>query len=89
MQYYEFAPLKEDYKTIIVSVTEIEKALTPTPSFVTELEPKKKVNTYRVGNLIENIIFANINQGEEAAQREIAICRRLMNPERMKYFSPS
>ena len=89
MLYKEFAPLKEDYKTIIVSVTEIEKALTPTPSFVTELAPKKKANTYRMGNLIENIIFANINQGEEAARKEIEICRRMMNPERMRYYSPS
>ena len=89
MLYHCFAPLKEDYRTIIVSVTEIEKALTPTPSFVTELEPKKKANTYRMGNLIENIIFANINQWEEAAQREIEVCRRMMNPERMRYFSPS
>lgn len=89
MLYYEFSPLKEDYKTIIVSVTEIEKALTPTPSFVTELEPKKKANTYRIGNLVENIIFANINQGEEAARKEIEICRRMMNPARMKYYSPS
>lgn len=89
MLYHCFAPLKEDYKTIIVSVTEIEKALTPTPSFVTELEPKKKANTYRIGNLIENIIFANINQWEEAAQKEIEICRRMMNPERMRYYSPS
>ena len=48
MLYKEFAPLKEDYKTIIVSVTEIEKALTPKPSFVTELPPKKKANTYWV-----------------------------------------
>ena len=89
MLYHCFAPLKEDYKTIIVSVTEIEKALTPTPSFVTELEPKKKANTYRMGNLVENIIFANINQWQEAAQREIEVCRRMMNPERMRYFSPS
>lgn len=89
MLYKEFAPLKEDYKTIIVSVTEIEKALTPTPSFVTELSPKKKANTYWVWNLIENIIFANINQWEEFARKEIEICKRMMNPERMKYYSPS
>ena len=89
MLYKEFAPLKEDYKTIIVSVTEIEKALTPKPSFVTELPPKKKANTYWVWNLIENIIFANINQWEEFARKEIEICRRMMNPERMKYYSPS
>lgn len=89
MLYKQLAPLKEDYKTIIVSVTEIEKALVPTPSFVWELEPKKKANTFWVGNLVEDIVFANINQGEEAAQKQIEICRRLMNPERMKYYSTS
>jgi hypothetical protein len=34
MLYKCFAPLKEEYKTIIVSVTEIEKALVPAPAFV-------------------------------------------------------
>lgn len=89
MQYFQFAPLKEDYKTIIVSVTEIEKALVPTPSFVQELEPKKKANTYWVWNLVEDIVFARINQGVEAAQHQIEIARKMMNPERMKYYSTS
>lgn len=89
MLYYQFAPLKEDYKTIIVSVTEIEKALVPTPSFVQELEPKKKANTYWVWNLVENIVFARINQWVEAAQHQIEIARSMMNPERMKYYSSS
>lgn len=89
MLYHQFHELKDDYETIIVSVTEIEKALVPTPPFVWELEPKKKANTYWVGNLIENIVFARINQWEEAAQKEIEICRRMMNPERMKYYTSS
>lgn len=87
MLYHQFIPLKEDYKTIIVSVTEIEKALVPAPSFVQELEPKKKANTYRVWNLVENIVFANINQWADAAQRQIEIARSMMNPDRMKYYS--
>lgn len=89
MLYYQFAPLKDDYKTIIVSVTEIEKALVPTPPFVQELEPKKKANTYWIGNLVENIVFARINQWVEAAQHQIEIARSMMNPERMKYYSSS
>lgn len=89
MLYHQFAPLKDDYKTIIVSVTEIEKALVPTPPFVGELEPKKKANTYWVWNLVENIVFARINQGVDAAQHQIEIARSMMNPERMKYFSSS
>lgn len=89
MLYHQFAPLKEDYKTIIVSVTEIEKALVPTPPFVGELEPKKKANTYWVWNLVENIVFARINQWVDAAQHQIEIARSMMNPERMKYFSSS
>ena len=89
MLYHQFAPLKEDYKTIIVSVTEIEKALVPTPPFVGELEPKKKANTYWIWNLVENIVFARINQWVDAAQHQIEIARSMMNPERMKYFSSS
>ena len=89
MLYHCFAPLKPEYKTIIVSVTEIEKALVPTPSFVQELEPKKKANTYWVWNLVENIVFARVNQWVEAAQHQIEIARAMMNPERMKYYSNS
>lgn len=89
MLYHQFAPLKENYKTIIASVTEIEKELVPSPSFVTELEPKKKANTYWVWNLVENIVFARINQWVEAAQHQIEIARTMMNPERMKYYSQS
>lgn len=89
MLYHQFAPLKDDYKTIIVSVTEIEKALVPTPPFVQELEPKKKANTYWIWNLVENIVFARINQWVEAAQHQIEIARSMMNPERMKYYSSS
>lgn len=89
MLYKEFHSLREDYKTIIVSVTEIEKALVPTPPFVWELEPKKKANTYWVWNLIENIVFARINQWEGAALKEIEICRGMMDPERMRYYTSS
>lgn len=89
MLYHQFASLKEDYETIIVSVTEIEKALVPAPKFVQDLEPKKKANTYWVWNLVENIVFARINQGVDAAQHQIEIARSMMNPERMKYYSSS
>jgi hypothetical protein len=60
MLFKEYAPLKEDYKTIIVSITEIEKALVPASPFVGELEPKKKANTYWVGSLIENLFWSRI-----------------------------
>lgn len=89
MLYHCFSPLKPNYKTIIVSVTEIEKALVPTPSFVWELEPKKKANTYWVWNLVEDIVFARINNWVESAQHQIQIARSMMNKERMRYFSPS
>lgn len=89
MLYKQYYPLKEDYKTIIVSVTEIEKALVPTPSFVWELEPKKKANTFWVGSLIEDIVWARIQYWQEAAMKQIEICRKMMNPERMRYYSPS
>lgn len=89
MLYKQYYPLKEDYKTIIVSVTELEKALVPTPSFVWELEPKKKANTFWVGSLIEDIVWARIQYWQEAAMKQVGICRKMMNPERMRYYSPS
>ena len=76
MLYKQYYPLKEDYKTIIVSVTEIEKALVPTPSFVWELEPKKKANTFWVGSLIEDIVWARIQYWQEAAMRQVEICMK-------------
>lgn len=89
MLFKEFSPLKEDFKTIIVSITEIEKALVPKPDFVWELEPKKKANTFWVGSLIENLFWSRIQYWREYAQKQIEITRRMMNPERMRYYSPS
>lgn len=89
MLYKEFSPLKEDYKTIIVSVTEIEKQLVPTPPFVTEIEPKKRANTFWIWSLIEDIVRARVQHWPEVAAKQIEICRKMMNPDRMRYFSSS
>ena len=89
MLYKEFHPLKENYETLIVSVTEIEKALNITPDYMQIKDKKKLANTFWVWNLVENIVWNRIYKWVEAAQHEIEITRRLMNPERMKYYSPS
>lgn len=89
MLYYEFHPLKEDYETIIVSVTELEKALNPTPDFMQIKDKKKLANTFWVGNLVEDIVFRHIQNWEEDAVKQIALVRQMMNKERMRYFSPS
>lgn len=89
MLYYELRPLKENYETIICSVTEIEKALNPTPDYMQIKDKKKMANTFRVGNLVEDIVWARIQRWEESARHQIEIARKLMNKDRMHYFSPS
>lgn len=89
MLYHCFHPLKEDYETIILSVTELEKALNPTPDFMQIKDKKKMANTFWVGNLVEDIVFRNIQYWEEETTKQIELVRRMMNKERMKYYSPS
>ena len=44
-------------------------------------------NTFWVGNLVEDIVFRNIQYWEEEATKQIELVRRMMNKERMHYFS--
>lgn len=89
MLYHCFHELKEDYQTIMVSVTEIEQALNTQPEFMQIKDNKKLANTFWVGNLVENIVWNRISMGADKAQHQIEICRRMMDKERMRYYSPS
>jgi hypothetical protein len=42
MLYHCFAPLKPDFETIVVSPTELEKALVPTPEWMQQKDIKKQ-----------------------------------------------
>ena len=87
MLYKEIRPLKEDYETIVISVTEIEKALCPSP-FVCK-DPKKSANIFWVGSLVEDIVWATISKGKEYWLEQCDIIRKYMDKNHMKYYTSS
>lgn len=87
MQHYVLRPLKENYKTIIVSVTEIEKALVPFKYAVTD--EKKSANIFWAWHLVEQIVWATISKGKEFWMEQIDIIRKYMDKNNMKYNTSS
>lgn len=87
MLYKEFVPLKQDYKTISISVTELEKELNPLPENMQQKDMKKAANTFWVGNLVECIAWETVSKGREAWIAQCAIARKYMDKQRMQYFS--
>ena len=62
MLYHCFAPLKEEYETIVISPTELEKALVPTPDFMKQDDLKKRTATFWAGNIVEDIVRNTISK---------------------------
>lgn len=89
MLYYEFHKLKPEYETLTLSVTEIEKWLNPQPANRQIKDPKKKANTFWVWHIVEDIVWTTISQWEEEWLMACRRWRQYMNPDRMKYFTPS
>lgn len=87
MQHYTLRPLKENYKTIIVSVTEIEKALVPFKYACTD--EKKSANIFWAWHLVEQIVWATISKGREYWLEQVDIVRKYMDKENMKYNTSS
>lgn len=87
MLYHCFAPLKEEYETIVVSPTELEKALVPTPEFMKQDDVKKRAATFRAGNIVEDIVWNTISKGKEAWLNKCKVWREYINPDRMHFFS--
>ena len=87
MQHYVLRPLKENYKTIIVSVTEIEKALVPFKYACTD--EKKSANIFWAWHLVEQIVWATISKGREYWLEQVDIVRKYMDKENMKYNTSS
>jgi len=87
MQHYVLRPLKENYKTIIVSVTEIEKALVPFKYACTD--EKKSANIFWAWHLVEQIVWATISKGKEYWLEQVDIVRRYMDKDNMKYNTSS
>ena len=87
MLHYTLRPLKENYKTIVLSVTEIEKALSPSKYISTDL--KKSTNIFWVWHLVEQIVWATISKWKEYWIEQCNIIRKYMDKENMKYNSSS
>lgn len=87
MLYKEFVPLKEGFKTINISVTEIESALNPLPIARQISDNKKSANTFWVGNLAECIAWSTVSQWREAGLKQCDIVRSYMDKSRMQYFN--
>lgn len=89
MLYHCFAPLKEEYETIVISPSTLEKELAPKNPFVTEQETKKKASTFWIGNIVEDIVWTTITKWKEAGYNKCKVWRQYMNPERMNFYSKS
>lgn len=89
MLYHCFAPLKPEYETIVVSPTELEKALVPTPEFMKQSDIKKQACTFWAGNIVEDIVWNTISKWREAWLEKCKVWRWYMNPDRMKFYSSS
>lgn len=87
MLYKELWPLKENYETIILSVTEIEKALSPNKYSSTD--EVKMSNIFWAWHLVEQIVWATISKWKEYWLEQCELVRKYMDTERMKYYSTS
>ena len=89
MLYHCFTPLKEDYETIVISPSTLEKELAPKNPFITEQETKKKASTFWLWNIVEDLVWTTITKWKEAGYDKCRVWREYMNPERMKFYSSS
>ena len=89
MLYHCFAELKPDYETIVISPSTLEKELAPANPFVIEQETKKKATTFRLWNIVEDIVRNTVTKWREAGYEKCKVWREYMNPSRMAFFSPS
>lgn len=89
MLYHCFAPLKEDYETIVISPSTLEKELAPVSPFITEQETKKKASTFWAGNIVEDIVWTTVTKWKEAWYDKCKLWRQYINPERMSFYSTS
>ena len=89
MLYHCFHTPKPEQETILVSPTTIERALNPLPENRQIKDLKKQTATFWIWNIVEDIVWIAISQGEEAALEKCRVWREYMNPARMEFYSPS
>ena len=88
MLQYEFAPLKEDYKIITVSPSELESVLVP--SMFTQDDVRKRFLTLQVWHMAEAIAWATIsNDTDDMAKHLCEVTRSYLDPTAMHFYSPS
>jgi hypothetical protein len=88
MLYKEFAPLKEDYKIITISPSELESKLVPSP--FTQDDVRKRFLTLQVWHMAEAIAWATIsNDTDDMAKHMCEVTRSYLNPNLMHFYSPS
>ena len=85
MLYKEFAPLKTDYETIVLSPTEIESVLNPSQYTLNDI--KKRACTLWTWNIIEQIAWARVNEWREESYKLCKEWRDYINPNRMEFHS--
>lgn len=88
MLQYCFAPLKPEYETIVISPTELERVLVPTPSFIKPQEIKKQACTFWMWNMVEDIVWATVSKGRDAWVEKCKIWRQYVHPDMMQFYSP-
>lgn len=88
MLYKEFAPLKEDYKIITISPSELESKLVPSP--FTQDDVRKRFLTLQVWHMAEAIAWATIsNDTDDMAKHMCEVTRSYLNPNLMHFYSSS
>lgn len=88
MLYKEFAPLKEDYKIITISPSELESKLVPSP--FTQDDVRKRFLTLQVWHMAEAIAWATIsNDTDDMAKHMCEITRSYLDPNLMHFYSSS
>ena len=88
MLYHCFAPLKPDFETIVVSPTELEKALVPTPEWMQQKDIKKQSCIFWIWNIVEDVVWNTVSRGREAWLERCKVWREYVFPDRMQFFSP-
>lgn len=89
MLYYQFAPLKSDYETIVISPSTLEKELAPKNPFVWEMETKKRAATFWTWNIVEDIVWTTVTQWRDAWYEKCKLWKSYVNPSRMMFQSSS
>lgn len=89
MLFREFAPLKPEFETVVISPSTLEHELVPSPDFMKQQDIKKKAVTFWIGNIVEDIAWITVSQWKEKWYEKCRVWRQYMEKNRMEFYSPS